>query len=310
MDKRIITIHRILFFISTAMLAGSLIFYLIRWGSLPSQIGVHFDGDGNFDVIESKMYGFYPHIIGGIITAGIAIAQSVISKKKTGLDITGKGEELFRAELLLTLDIFLMLWCVLFSMWSRSVALQIPLPTEAVNKFAGAAGILILIGIVSQIVTCIVSRDKAADKKSTGLSHRLCRLIPWLLTVSAALIQLELWERYPLGSEYYGKAEYYGLAWSENLGKFIDKRLLLIPLIFAVAVLAVLEVINTKASSAGKDALVSFTDRIKLICGAFFFFWDFLIKTELGIGMVSPVIFALLCAVSAVVCVKDKKKKV
>lgn len=310
MDKRVIWAHRILFSAGVIMLSASLVYYLIRWGSLPEEIGVHFDGKGQYNVVDAKFYGFYPHLIGGIITAGIAVAGHFVKSRSTGLGLDEKGEELFRSELILTLDIFLLYWSGLFSLWSYSVAMQIPLDNGIVGSISQILGILMLIGIVLQIVTCIrhrVEKEKK-EKAENALGHRLCRLIAWLLAAGGLLILAECYGRLPSDPQLYLDPDYRGLAYFANFGAYYDKRLLLIPHGIIIFLLAVLEVIQARVKNDRKD-IVLLMDRLKVICSVFFIWWNMLLDIEEGIGVISVGLFLILCTVSFVLFAAGRKKQ-
>ncbi len=307
MNKKMILIHRTLFSICVIPLVISLVFYLIRWHTLPDEIGIHFDPDGNFDVVSSKIYGFYPHVIGGLILAGMAVANHFIQVKSTGLKITEKGEKLFKAVLILTLDCFTFMWSSYFSFWSYSVATQSPLNTHLYGKIESVIMVLLLIGVGIQNYICIKYKTETKYVDS-NLMHRLCRLIPWLLTAGGIWMIVESWNRHPADEELYFNPEYHGLAYFENFNAFWDKRLLLIPQILIIALLVTFEIISTKATKANNDILVSLTDKFKLICGVFFFWWNLLLDTESSIGVVSVCLFGVLCIVSIVIYVTRKNK--
>ena len=298
MNRKVILLHRLLIGANILMLGASLVYYLIMWNTLPREIGVHFDGDGGYNVTDSKLYGFYPHVVGGIITAGIVLAGRLIQKRSTGLRLTEKGETLFRAELLMTLDLFLFIWSSMFSIWSVCVTRQIPLDLRLIGICAEIFGVLVLIGIALQIFTCIRYRTKEEKTPGKGLSHRLCRLIPWLLTGGGIWMLIECYNRYPGDMELYFKDEYRGLAYFANADAFLDKRLLIIPHVTVILLLIIWEFIGRRAEKAGKTRLVTLTDRAKLICGCFFFWWNLLLESEQAVGIVSVCLFALLCAVS------------
>lgn len=319
MDKRIITVHRVLFWANVAILAATLVYYLIRWGSLPEEIGVHFGSDGTFDVVEKKIYGFYPHIICGAIMALTGIAGRMVMKRPTGLKISERGERLFKAELLITLDVFLMVWTAMFSMWSLSVSTQTPLDIGLLAHISTAVMLLVLIGVIAQIVTCIACRQHAdtdaggknaadtAKADSSGIGHRLCRIVPWLLCVGCIAMTIEGWDRHPADDALYFNSDYYGKAYYANFGTYMDKNFLAIPPILMMALLTALEVIGIRSSRAGKKALTVLTDRAKLINGVFFFWWCIILVSELGIGYISVTLYIILLALSAARYITTRK---
>ena len=307
MNGKIKAVHRILLTVSILILGASLISYLIKWGDYPEEIGVHFGPDGGFDVTASKFFGFYPHVIGGIVIAGIAFACRLIGKKKTGLRISEKGEEHFRGELCLTLDCIALLVSLFFAYWSVCVALQQPLDTDKGLLALGLIAAASAAGIIAETVTYIRHREKAGKAAPSGLSHRLCRLIPWLLTAGAAAALAECWERYPADEKLFGDSAYFGKVYSANFDVFFDRKLLLIALIAVLILLTVLEIISVRAAKAEKQPLVSLTDKLKLLIGVFFFWWDLLLMMQLRIGAVSVGAFALLFTASFVIYAKSRK---
>ena len=309
MNKKVITVHRILFFADVLLLFSTLVYYLIKWGSLPDDIGIHFAGDGSFDVVASKVLGFYPHLIGGLIIGGIALADRFIIKKGTGLRLSEKGEHLLKAEVLLTLDVFLFLWCIYFSMWSWSVSTQTPLDKELLGEILNAVSYVLIFSIIAQIVTYIKFREKAEGKpKDTGMAHRLCRLVAWLLVIGGIGMVLEVWDRLPGDEDLYYDPAYNGLAYIANFGEYMDKRLLLIPHIVSVVLLAVFEILSARAAKAQKSPLISLYDKLKLLCGVFFFWWEIMLWSEQPVGIVSVGIFTGLCAAAVIMYVIQKRK--
>ena len=59
-------VHRIICFISWGALLAAFIHLCLKWSSMPEVTGVHFDGDGNFDVFASKKFIAYPFTTVGI----------------------------------------------------------------------------------------------------------------------------------------------------------------------------------------------------------------------------------------------------
>lgn len=160
MSKKMIAVHRTLFLISILILAASLIFYLIKWNSLPDNIGIHFAEDGQFDVFASKFYGFYPHAVGGIFIAGAAAAHFLTDRIKLGLKISKEGERVFKTEFCFTLDCLLVLLSLFFANWSLSVAFQVPLNMSIVSILIYIMLAVIAVGIVLGVITCQKHKEK------------------------------------------------------------------------------------------------------------------------------------------------------
>lgn len=300
-NKKVIWLHRVLFSADVLMLAASLVFYLIKWSSLPDEIGVHFDGSGAFDVVDSKIFGFYPHVVGGLFIAGIAVVDRLVRKKNTGLKLTERGELLFRSELLLNLDVVLFIPSIVFTLWSRSVALQVPLNTALVVGCTEVPFLIVVLGIIVQVVTCRRHRLKTEKKERTGTMHRVSRLAAWMLTVSGIVVLIACWAMEPVKD----RKLYFG-----NFDAYLDMRLLLVPQAMAVAAVAVSEIVSVRAVKADKPALVLLADRLKLLCGLFFFWWNLSLDDVGMIEYYSVGLFAVLCVISLVLYARQRHRPV
>lgn len=292
------------------MLGASLVYFLFRWGSLPDEIGMHFSPDGAFDVVASKAYGFYPHIIGGLIIACGGAANFVIGRVRTGMKLTEQGEQRFKMELRFMVDIVMLLFAGYFTMWSRSVALQLPLDMDALAYWQSVLIGLLLLLMVVQEITMRRHRTEAKKSRDPALRHRICRLVMWLLTVGSGLVLLEAWQRHPANDVLYNDPDYYGLLYVANLDVYWDRKFLLIPMAAAVSILVLLELLSIKPYRVRNAELTAFLDRIKLLCGLFFFWWNLLFNSEQKIGWISPVIFTAAFIGCVVLYAAERKKQV
>ncbi|SFC22614.1 hypothetical protein [Ruminococcus albus] len=304
MYKAVKLIHRILIFACIAITAGSLVYYLTKWGSLPDEPGIHFGSDRNFDVYASKVYGFYPHLISGITIGIAAFSGWLIGRKSTGLNITEKGEKLFKAEIMLTIDVIALLITLTFLEWTMAVSHQRALGNITL-VLIGAAFIVGGIGMIAEIITVMANKDKKALKKNSDAFHRSCRTASWLLTALYLPLLAFCWERLPSDDVI---DQYHGLAYFANFDAYLAKWLLLVPSAVVIIILAVLEVIGSKAKKLGNEALVRFTDRLKLINGVFFFWWDLALICEAPLGIISAGIYAALCVVCAVLYLRKRNR--
>ena len=304
MNKTVILLHRTLMILCILILGGSLVYYLTKWGSLPDEPGIHFDSDGKFDVYASKIYGFYPHLIGGIALVIAAVAGHLIAKKNTGLNVSEKGENIIKAEILLTVDIITVFVDLMFLYWSLCVSRQHFMNTNISLTFLGAAFAAGLIGIITEIITAARHKPKSDTQKDTGAFHRSCRIAAWLLTGLSVILLAFVWERLPADDI---TDQYHGLAYFANFDAYMNKCLLLVPYAVCVIILAVLEVISVRAIKKDSKALVRFTDRLKLINGLFFFWWDLMLMSEAKIGAVSVCIYIGLTVLFAVLYIFHKK---
>ena len=163
MNRTIRLIHKAFILASAAVLFASLVFYLIKWNSLPEKAGVHFGPDCQFDVYGSKFYGFYPHLVGAAFTAGSALAVRLAGRLKTGLRIDESGERLIKNELCITLDVIMFLQAAFFTHWSLCVSLQQPLNQIIAGNIALVIFGVGLAGFIVQTATYFI---KKKDKTS------------------------------------------------------------------------------------------------------------------------------------------------
>ena len=304
MNKTIRLIHRIMIFICIAVTAGGLVYYLTKWSSLPELAGIHFGPDKKFDVYASRVFGFYPHLMSSITIGITAFAGWLTGRKSTGLNISEKGERILKAEIMLTLDVIALMITLTFLEWTMAVSHQRALGS-IVLLLISTAFIAGGVGIVAEIITAIKFRKKKEAKKDTGVFHRSCRTAAWLLTVFYLFVLAFCWERIPNDDL---ADRYHGLAYFANFDTYLAKWLLLVPSAVVTAILAVLEVIGSRAKKRGNEALVRFTDRLKLINGLFFFWWNILLISEAPLGIISAAVYAALCVLCAVLYLRKRNK--
>ncbi len=124
------SVHRTLWIISVAVPLLLLVCFLVRYPGLPEQIGVHFEADGQFDLIDRKFYGFYAWLI-ILITQGIVvIIEMAVPKVRSGLRLGEKGEELFRDITLLWMDLISLGITAFFCTFGACVTWQRPYPVS------------------------------------------------------------------------------------------------------------------------------------------------------------------------------------
>ncbi len=291
------------------MLAASLVFYLIKWHELPSEIGIHFGPDGNFDVTASKVYGFYPHFIVGIITCGLAFADHVILTKHSGLQINETGEMQFKSGLLLTLDFFALMWSISFSLWSYAVSLQQPLNTGLIGCILSILSVPMLLGIIMLMIIVHKHKRKNADPAPAGRMRRLCRLTAWLLTGSGICMLIACWGRYPSDPEKFLDPAYRGSAYFANVNTYLDKHILLIPHATVIILLILIELFSAKAIKADRRPLLLLMDKLKLFCGMFFFWWNLMLESEKRIGIISVGLYVSICTALFVTYALQRSKR-
>lgn len=125
------TIHIIFTIVGWGLLCISLIWFLFAWDSLPQKIGVHFDGNGNFDVTSDKenvFNVFYPYIISLIVLVFCEVFAVLSKRIKIGLKINETGERKLRWASMMFSDIIKVDTTIFFSgNWGYSLIRQQPL---------------------------------------------------------------------------------------------------------------------------------------------------------------------------------------
>ena len=307
MNRICVWIHRALIAVSALLLLGSLVFYLSRWSSLPVEAGIHFGPDGNFDVYESRFYGFYPHLIGGLIVGGLTFSGLVIRKKHTGLRIRPEGERLFKTELLFTLDAIALLISCFFTYWSRCVALQVPMQLGMIRTLLSLIFLCAAAGIILQVITCLLHREKTAPSKNPGLRHRLCRLIAWLFTAASWGVLAVSLERLPSAPEAHESMP--GSFYLANFNTYADKWVLLAVYGAGLLLMILCEALTVRAGKRRDTTLVTLLDRCKAILGTGFFWWTLLLISESPIGPVSVILFTALLALSIGAYIRSRHRQ-
>lgn len=130
MPKAFKIIHNAAAVLKWGIFAAAILRIAFKWSSLPEMIGVHFASDGTFDVTAEKYYAFYPYVI-TLVTLLLSWAGAFAATKvKTGMKLSGKGDFIFRAAIVLLIDVVSLVLVVFFGgVWVDCVLRQHPLNT-------------------------------------------------------------------------------------------------------------------------------------------------------------------------------------
>ena len=124
------TVHIAINAAAFGALAVMLVYMLIMYGGLPERIGVHFGGDGSFDVIDSKLLGFYPFAAGFGLLGALSLCSLAVNKlKKLGMKVTADGEFLIRLHITRLTDMMKFIVSVFFTVWAYCVINQVGMET-------------------------------------------------------------------------------------------------------------------------------------------------------------------------------------
>lgn len=146
-------VHIVLTVAAWGILFCSLIRLAVVWDSLPDELGVHFDGNGEFDAFDSKTFICYPYLI-ALAALGFCETAVFISKKiNTGIKMSKKGETKFKTALVMILDISKFLFSFFFAgVWADCVIRQHPLDTNIPNFFVLVLFISFIVFVIAAIV--------------------------------------------------------------------------------------------------------------------------------------------------------------
>lgn len=318
MDSRSKAIHRILQILLLGGFVWEFVFYLMHWGSLPEEPGIHFAPDGTFDVHASKIYGFYPHLISLVVIVTDLVMTRVVSKEKLelGLRVTEKGKKLILSSIVITLDIVAIGIVLCFCCWVYAVSKQNEVIMDRIPSIILTTALTVAFaGVVFQCIVNTVCKEKTEAEKNlspeekrkrklrfllTGSAdgidptkhHSLFRILSWIFVGMIMVISLFCLERLPQGDV---ADNYHGLAYFANFGDYYAKWLVFMPFILCVPIMLLCEFVSVRANKKGRAALVVLCDRIKLALAVFGSFWELLLLSELPIGAVSVILFALAC---------------
>jgi hypothetical protein len=131
MVEKLKKVHKYVTIFAWFALGLSLVWFATSYPNLPDEIGIHFDGDGNFDVHAEKYYGLYPYAVVLITLILCGLASKLSKKVRFGLDISDEGEEMVKAGLTLYLDIFKTAYLIFYGfVWAECIIYQHSLNTD------------------------------------------------------------------------------------------------------------------------------------------------------------------------------------
>ena len=323
MNRINLAIHRLLQAVGILSFIGSIAFFLMKWGSLPENAGIHFDGKGYFDVYAERIYGFYPHIFMLIsLAVNIVITQLAIKGRiKLGLKVTEKGSTLIMTSMIFALDFCALAVICYFVMWSWCVS------TQTQGVLVGMASVPLSIsmtvclaaGIFQCIVYNICKENKAdikklsakekrmrairfiltgnADKADGSKHHQLFRIISWIIIAMMLLIISFVAERLPSEdlTDYY-----HGLAYFANVDAYLPKWIVFMFFIGMVPFMAIFEVIGIQSKKAGDNPKTVLADRLKVIFAVFCAWFEIKICGEEKLTFTEGAVFFGLCIINVI----------
>ncbi len=158
--------HIIANVLSFASLGVFLVCFLLSYGELPERIGVHFGGDGTFDVYSYKVFGFYPFAAGfGLLIIFSLLNLAAKKIKHIGMNVNRTGDMKIRMIVIEALDCMKMTWAAFFSMWAYCVINQTALPVTFTGIITTA--FLLLFPLTAVMIVITGKRYRKSDNKNT-----------------------------------------------------------------------------------------------------------------------------------------------
>lgn len=152
-NKKAFVLHTVLSNAARLLFAGCLIRFLAVYPSLDREIGIHFDGKGAFDIVDKKIYGFYPFAVSLAILLFCALFCFLARKAKKGERVSEKGDRLTRAAVTLYVDVSQLAMVFFFSgAWSDCVIRQ-----QALNIHIGLTILFTLFGLLFVLVIFMIA---------------------------------------------------------------------------------------------------------------------------------------------------------
>lgn len=164
--KKLKRTHLILLLLSILPLAVGLVCFIIKYDSLPDQMGIHFGLDEKtqqscFDVIDNKIFGIYPFVAGFGLIALLSLCSFFVPRVKPSQKLTEKGNTVFQQFVLFIIDLFRLIVSAYFTIWTYCIITQKP---QAMFRLGGPLSWGLLVGILALPIGVIVIRRVFAKR--------------------------------------------------------------------------------------------------------------------------------------------------
>lgn len=262
MKSKVFVIHKAVAGIVFLVLGISLIHFIIVWKDMPQEIGMHFDGEGNFDVYESKYYGFYPYVISTFIILALLVCGRFVKKIGIGLSLDDKGDMLFRNTILFAFDVAMIGMCVFALNWSYSVRHQCRLNIGIMRAIVLLMFVLAFLVVPTLLI--IIKQKYSAKNKKTG-SHiklKIGNAVCYSLSVASILFMCVAWEREPASRP---TTDPFAIVHFGDLGIDAPKILCIIPIIISFLISIAGSILIKKLYEKKSKAFLSMIDDIRVI---------------------------------------------
>ncbi len=169
--KAIKRTHIIILLLCLLPLAVGLVWFIIKYSSLPDPMGIHFGFDEKthesiFDVIDNKKFGIYPFVAGFGLIGLLSLCGFFVRRVKPSKKVTEKGHTVMQQFVLFVVDAYNIIISIYFTVWTYCIITQRP---RAMKQWGTPLALiwapLLLLLQIGVIVLRIVFRRKRAEKK-------------------------------------------------------------------------------------------------------------------------------------------------
>ena len=166
--------HIIILIASLIPLAIGLVWFIIKYDSLPNPMGIHFGFDEKthesiFDVIDNKIFGIYPFVAGFGLIGLLNLSGFFVRRVKPSKKMTEKGNTVMTQFVLFIIDAFSIMISIYFTVWTYCIITQRP---KAMGQWGKPIALVwmpvLLLFPITVIVLRIVFSKKRADKKAAA----------------------------------------------------------------------------------------------------------------------------------------------
>lgn len=158
--------HIIILIACLIPLAIGLVWFIIKYDSLPNPMGIHFGFDEKthesiFDVIDNKIFGIYPFVAGFGIIGLLNLCGLFVRRVKPSKKVTEKGDVIMRQFVLCIIDALSIIISIYFTVWTYCIVTQRPRAMKMWGTPLALVWLPLLLGFpIAFIVMRIVFRKK------------------------------------------------------------------------------------------------------------------------------------------------------
>ena len=171
--KAIKRTHLIILALCLIPLLIGLVWFIIKYSSLPDPMGIHFGfnektHESIFDVVDNKIFGIYPFVAGFGLIGLLSLCGFFVRRVKPSPKVTEKGHSVMQQFILFIVDANNIIISIYFTVWTYCIIKQEPKPMGQWGKPLAIIWLpLLLLLPITFIVMRIVFSKKRADKKLT-----------------------------------------------------------------------------------------------------------------------------------------------